>query len=60
MKKTPNSATNRKKAINPNKRGTILLNKKGVFFLVKWFHFQGCLNIYAYQNTSQSYFPSFL
>ena len=24
------------------------------FFLVKWFHFQGCLNIYAYQDTSQS------
>ena len=23
-------------------------------FLVKWFHFQCCLNIYAYQNTSQS------
>jgi hypothetical protein len=23
-------------------------------FWVKWFHFQGCLNIYAYQNTSQS------
>ena len=23
-------------------------------FLVKWFHFLCCLNIYAYQNTSQS------
>jgi hypothetical protein len=27
---------------------------KKSFFLVKWFHFQDCLNIYAYQNTSQS------